>query len=123
MSFLDIDSGFWELAFPGQLLLGLGLGFTFVPLANLALIGVGEHDAGRRERDAQRDPAGGRLDRDGAARHAVGRCDHRLLRRRGHLRGRPADPAVGLQAQVEGYTTAFTWAAALLVLGALVSRC
>jgi hypothetical protein len=33
----------------------------------------------------------------------------------------PQDPAVGLQAQVEGYTTAFTWAAGLLVLGALVS--
>ena len=27
----------------------------------------------------------------------------------------------GLQAQVEGYTTAFAWAAGLLVLGALVS--
>ena len=28
--------------------------------------------------------------------------------------GNPQDPAVGLQAQVEGYTTAFTWASALL---------
>ena len=46
MSFLTVDSGFWELAFPGQLLLGLGLGFTFVPLSNLALIGAGAHDAG-----------------------------------------------------------------------------
>ena len=33
----------------------------------------------------------------------------------------PRDPAVGLAAQVEGYTTAFTWAAVLLVIGALVS--
>ena len=46
MSFLEVDTGFWEIAFPGQLLLGLGLGFTFVPLANLALIGAGAHDAG-----------------------------------------------------------------------------
>src|SRR3712207_2795808 len=46
MSFLDVDTGFWELAFPGQLLLGLGLGFTFVPLSNLALVGAGVHDAG-----------------------------------------------------------------------------
>ena len=30
-------------------------------------------------------------------------------------------PVIGLQAQVEGYTTAFTWAAGLLLLGALVS--
>jgi hypothetical protein len=35
--------------------------------------------------------------------------------------GNPRDPAVGLQAQVEGYTTTFTWASVLLVLGALVS--
>jgi hypothetical protein len=35
--------------------------------------------------------------------------------------GDPSDPAVGLQAQVEGYTTAFTWASVLLVLGAIVS--
>jgi hypothetical protein len=33
----------------------------------------------------------------------------------------PQDPAVALEAQVEGYTTAFTWAAALLLLGALVT--
>jgi hypothetical protein len=35
--------------------------------------------------------------------------------------GNPQDPAVGLAAQVEGYTTAFTWAAALLLAGAVVS--
>jgi hypothetical protein len=35
--------------------------------------------------------------------------------------GDPTDPAVGLRAQVEGYTTAFTWASVLLVLGAVVS--
>jgi hypothetical protein len=33
----------------------------------------------------------------------------------------PQDPAVGLHAQVEGYTTAFTWAAGLLVLGAVAT--
>ena len=33
----------------------------------------------------------------------------------------PNDPAVNLAAQVEGYTTAFTWAAALLVVGAVVA--
>src|SRR5690242_6436529 len=46
MSFLAVDSSFWSLAFPGELLLGLGLGFTFVPLSNLALVGAGAHDAG-----------------------------------------------------------------------------
>ncbi|MCU1620760.1 MAG: pur, partial [Modestobacter sp.] len=46
LSFLAVDTSFWAIPFPGQLLLGLGLGFTFVPLSNLALVGVGEHDAG-----------------------------------------------------------------------------
>src|SRR3712207_9232509 len=40
------SSSFWAIPFPGQLLLGLGLGFTFVPLSNLALVGAGVHDAG-----------------------------------------------------------------------------
>ena len=35
--------------------------------------------------------------------------------------GNPQDPALGVTAQVEGYTTAFTWAAGLLVLGAVVA--
>ena len=39
LSFVGLDTGFWQLPFPGQLLLGLGLGFTFVPLSNLALVG------------------------------------------------------------------------------------
>ena len=35
--------------------------------------------------------------------------------------GDPTAPSVGLQSQVEGYTTAFTWASVLLVIGAVVS--
>ena len=31
---------------PASCCSGLGLGFTFVPLSNLALVGAGEHDAG-----------------------------------------------------------------------------
>ncbi|MCW2677326.1 MAG: pur, partial [Modestobacter sp.] len=31
------------------------------------------------------------------------------------------NPAAALEAQVAGYTTAFTWASVLLVIGALVS--
>jgi hypothetical protein len=33
----------------------------------------------------------------------------------------PQDPTVGLEAQVAGYTTAFTWASGLLLAGALVA--
>ena len=112
----DVDSGFWELAFPGQLLLGLG--------PRLHVRAAVEPGARRRrrarrrcgQRDAERDPAGRRLDRHRPAGHAVGGRDHQLHRRRAWPPARnPQDPAVGLQAQVEGYTTAFTWAAVLLV--------
>ena len=46
LSFVAVDTSFWSLPFWGELLLGLGLGFTFVPLSNLALVGAGAHDAG-----------------------------------------------------------------------------
>jgi MFS family permease len=121
LSFLDVDSGFWELAFPGQLLLGLGLGFTFVPLSNLALVGAGEHDAGA---------ASAMLNATQQVGASIGTALLATLSVSAitdHVSAAlasgadPRDPAIGLQAQVEGYTTAFTWASALLVLGALVS--
>jgi EmrB/QacA subfamily drug resistance transporter len=121
MSFLDIDSGFWALAFPGQILLGLGLGFTFVPLANLALVGAGEHDAGAASAMLNAtQQVGASIGTALLATLSVGAITDYVTD--AAMSGRdPADPAIGLQAQVEGYTTAFTWAAALLLLGALVS--
>jgi EmrB/QacA subfamily drug resistance transporter len=121
MSMLDVDSGFWALAFPGQLMLGLGLGFTFVPLSNLALIGAGEHDAGAASAMLNAtQQVGASIGTAFLATLSVGAITNYVtdVARSG---GNPQDPAVGLQAQVEGYTTAFTWASVLLVLGALVS--
>jgi EmrB/QacA subfamily drug resistance transporter len=43
---IGLDTSYWTHVFPGELLLGLGLGFIFVPLSNLALVGVPNHDAG-----------------------------------------------------------------------------
>jgi EmrB/QacA subfamily drug resistance transporter len=121
MSFLDIDSGFWELAFPGQLLLGLGLGFTFVPLANLALIGVGEHDAGAASAMLNAtQQVGASIGTALLATLSVGAITD-YFTDAVTSGADPQNPAIGLQAQVEGYTTAFTWASVLLVLGALVS--
>jgi EmrB/QacA subfamily drug resistance transporter len=118
MSFLAVDSSFWSLAFPGQLLLGLGLGFTFVPLSNLALIGAGEHDAGAASAMLNAtQQVGASVGTALLATLSVGAIT-------AALRDNPpsaSNPAAALEAQVEGYTTAFTWAAALLVLGAIVS--
>jgi EmrB/QacA subfamily drug resistance transporter len=121
LSFLDVDSGFWALAFPGQLLLGLGLGFTFVPLSNLALVGAGEHDAGAASAMLNAtQQVGASIGTALLATLSVGAITE-YVTGVATSGGDPADPAVGLQAQVEGYTTAFSWAAGLLVLGALVS--
>ncbi len=43
---IQVDSNFWLLVFPGELLFGLGMGMIFVPLANIALINVDSDDAG-----------------------------------------------------------------------------
>jgi EmrB/QacA subfamily drug resistance transporter len=121
LSFLDIDSGFWALAFPGQLLLGLGLGFTFVPLSNLALIGAGEHDAGAASAMLNAtQQVGASVGTALLVTLSVGAATDYATDA-----GPVQDPAVGalvaLEAQVAGYTTAFTWASVLLVLGSLVS--
>jgi EmrB/QacA subfamily drug resistance transporter len=121
MSFLGVDSGFWELAFPGQLLLGLGLGFTFVPLSNLALVGAGVHDAGVASAMLNAtQQVGASIGTAFLATLSVGAITNYFTDVVASG-GNPEDPAVGLQAQVEGYTTAFTWASILLVLGALAS--
>jgi EmrB/QacA subfamily drug resistance transporter len=43
---ISVDSAFMTHVFPAEIILGLGLGLTFVPLANVALVGVDQHDAG-----------------------------------------------------------------------------
>jgi EmrB/QacA subfamily drug resistance transporter len=122
MSFLDIDSGFWELAFPGQLLLGLGLGFTFVPLSNLALVGAGVHDAGAASAMLNAtQQVGASIGTALLATLSVGAITDYFTDAALSGRDPATDPSLGLEAQVAGYTTAFTWAAVLLVVGALVS--
>jgi EmrB/QacA subfamily drug resistance transporter len=121
MSFLQVDSSFWALAFPGELLLGLGLGFTFVPLSNLALIGAGVHDAGAASAMLNAtQQVGASIGTALLATISVGAITS-YFTDVAASGGDPSAPAVGLQAQVEGYTTAFTWASVLLVLGAIVS--
>ncbi|MEU2349419.1 MFS transporter [Modestobacter sp. NPDC049651] len=121
MSFLDVDSSFWALAFPGQLVLGLGLGFTFVPLSNLALIGAGEHDAGAASAMLNAtQQVGASIGTALLATISVGAITDAIASKVA-AGSDPGDPSVALAAQVDGYTTAFTWAAALLVVGAVVA--
>ncbi|WP_233491167.1 MFS transporter [Blastococcus sp. TBT05-19] len=121
LSFVGLDTGFWQLPFPGQVLLGLGLGFTFVPLSNLALVGAGVHDAGAASAmlnaTQQIGASIGTAVLASLSVAAISSYTADALTSGAN----PQDPAVGLAAQVEGYTTAFTWASVLLVAGAVVS--
>ncbi len=124
LSFVGVDTSFWALPFPGQLLLGLGLGFTFVPLSNLALVGAGVHDAGAASALLNAtQQVGASVGTALLATLSVGAISQAFADFL--AQGRPAsdDDAVRgqLEAQVEGYTTAFTWAAVLLLAGAVVS--
>ncbi|HVI35084.1 MAG TPA: MFS transporter, partial [Gaiellales bacterium] len=121
LSFLGLDTSFWALPFPGELLLGLGLGFTFVPLSNLALVGAGESDAGAAGAVLQAvQQVGASVGTALLATISVAAITSSITD--AAARGQnPQDPAVGLSAQVDGYTTAFLWAAGLLLVGALVS--
>jgi EmrB/QacA subfamily drug resistance transporter len=121
MSFLDVDTSFWAIPFPGELLLGLGLGFTFVPLSNLALVGAGEHDAGAAGAVLQAvQQVGASVGTALLATISVAAITSSITDAAAAGQN-PQDPAVGMAAQVDGYTTAFLWAAALLLAGALVS--
>jgi EmrB/QacA subfamily drug resistance transporter len=118
LSFLGVDTSFWAIPFPGQLLLGLGLGFTFVPLSNLALVGVGEHDAGAASAVLQAvQQIGASIGTALLATLSVGAITAALT----DNPPTPQNPTAALEAQVAGYTTAFTWAAVLLLIGAVVS--
>ncbi|MET0424358.1 MAG: MFS transporter [Actinoplanes sp.] len=43
---IGVDTGYWSHVFPGVLVLSFGMGVTFGPMSNTALIGVSDHDAG-----------------------------------------------------------------------------
>ena len=118
LSFLGLDTPFWQVALPGQVLLGLGLGFTFVPLSNLALVGVGEHDAGAASAVLQAvQQVGASIGTALLATFSVTAITNSLSERP----PTPEDPIAPLAAQVEGYTTAFTWGAGLLLVAAISS--
>jgi MFS family permease len=117
LSLVGMDTSFWALPAPAQLLLGLGLGFTMVPLSNLALLGAGQHDAGAASALLNAtQQVGASVGTALLASLSVGATSTALADFVAEGRG-----DAPIAAQVEGYTTAFTWASVLLLAGALVS--
>jgi EmrB/QacA subfamily drug resistance transporter len=43
---IGVDTGYWSHVFPAELVISFGMGVTFGPMTNTALVGVANHDAG-----------------------------------------------------------------------------
>ena len=43
---IGLDTGYWSHVFPAELIISFGMGVTFGPMSNTALVGVANHDAG-----------------------------------------------------------------------------
>ncbi|WP_410812578.1 DHA2 family efflux MFS transporter permease subunit [Micromonospora sp. 067-2] len=112
---IDVDTSFLTLLLPAQVILGMGLGFTFVPLSSLALVGVPEHDAGAASATLN------------ATQQVGGSLGTALLNTlytsavAAYLVGRAPNPVNQIEALVHGYRVAFFWGATLIVLAGLVT--
>ncbi|MBB5873979.1 EmrB/QacA subfamily drug resistance transporter [Allocatelliglobosispora scoriae] len=115
---IAIDSTFWLHIFPAELLLGLGLGSIFVPLSNLALIGVGTHDAGAASATLNAtQQIGGSL---GTALLNTFATTAAAAYVADHMSPTANPRMVAGEAAVHGYTVAFFWAAVFLAIAAVV---
>ncbi len=111
---IEVDSSYVAHVLPSELLISIGMGFSFVPLSNLALVGVAAHDAGVASALVNTtQQIGGSL---GTAllntvyATAIG----------SYLDGHGHGKAALAQSQIEGYTTAFLWGAILIAVAAVV---
>jgi EmrB/QacA subfamily drug resistance transporter len=112
---LGVHSSYAGHILPALLVTGLGLGLIFAPSINTATLGVGQEDAGVASATVNScQQVGGSIGTaflNTIATTAVA----------SYLAGKALTPLVSAQAAVHGYTVAFWWAAAIFLLGALVS--
>jgi EmrB/QacA subfamily drug resistance transporter len=112
---IGVHTSYATHVLPAEVILGLGLGLTFVPLANVALVGVPDHDAGAASATLN------------ATQQVGGSLGIALLNTiyttavAAYIAGNGVSGPDGtLPALVHGYATAFAWGAGLLGMSAVV---
>lgn len=113
---METDSSYAALILPGQVLAGLGMGTAFMPAMSLATHGIEPRDAGVASAMANTaQQVGGAIGTALLNTLAAGATTAYLA-----SHGRPG-PGPQHVAMVHGYTTAFTWAAVMLTVSALIA--
>jgi EmrB/QacA subfamily drug resistance transporter len=109
LSFITVDGDYAVQVLPGVILLGLGLAMVFVPLQNVALAGIEDHDSG---------VASAAVTATQQIGGSIGTALFTALYTSAiseYLAANPVSPTVQLEALVSGYSAAFTWAAVLML--------
>ena len=112
LSFISVEGNYAAEVLPGLILLGFGLAMIFVPLQNVALAGIDEHDAGVASAAVS------------ATQQIGGSIGTALFTAiytaaiTAYLSENATRPAAQLEALVSGYSTAFIWAGVALFLAA-----
>ena len=112
---VSADSGYVADILPGMLVMGLGLGLVFAPAMSTATLGVDHADAGVASALVNTgQQIGGSIGTALLSTLAAGAATNFAAGQR---------PSAELleQAAIHGYTTAFTWSAAIFAIGGLIS--
>ena len=115
LSFISVEGNYALEVLPGLILLGFGLAMIFVPLQNVALAGIDEHDAGVASAAVS------------ATQQIGGSIGTALFTAiytaaiSSYLSGREVLPLTQLEALVSGNSAAFRWAGAAILLAAPIS--
>ncbi|UGQ10870.1 MFS transporter [Yinghuangia sp. ASG 101] len=119
LTFITVERQYLTHVLPGMVLIGLGLGLVFTAVASTALIGVQEHDAGAASALINAvQQVGGALGTALLNSIATTTISDYIADKQGS----GGDPnKILLDAQLDGYTTAFAWAVVIMVVGAVIA--
>ncbi|KRV47745.1 Puromycin resistance protein pur8 [Wenjunlia vitaminophila] len=116
---LSVDSSYWGLIMPAQVLLGLGLGTAFMPAMSLATHGIQPQDAGVASAMVNTSQqVGGAI---GTALLNTIAASVTTTYLNDHAGDRKSPELVLHEGMVEGYTNAIWWAFGILLLAALAA--